>query len=97
MEVEVTRRQELKNAILRKFWVLQYFVSWRFFAFITVFIFLMKDCVASLFQVPGNTVFKYDMPAGTLSLWVDVKPEGVFQVVIFGANEFLSKRTIVNS
>ena len=71
-----------------KFWVLQYFLIWRFFAFITVFTFLVKDCVARLLQARGNTVLKYDMPAGTLSLWDDLKPEGVFQGVIFGANEF---------
>ena len=88
VEVEVIGRQELKNAILRKFWVLQYFFSWRFFAFITVFTFLVKDCVASLLQAPGNTVLNYDKPAGRLSLWDDLKPEGVFQGVTFGANEF---------
>ena len=58
MEVEGTGRQELKNAILRKFWVLKYAFIWRVFAFITVFTFLVKDFEASLLQAPGHTVLR---------------------------------------
>lgn len=48
----------------------------------------MKDGVASLLQAPGYTVLEYDLPAGTLSLRVDLKTEGVSQGVIFAANVF---------